>query len=446
MNPVHYDDLQPMAERVMKRALELGADEASVATSRGSHVTIQRRERQTEQATEATTQGLVLSILKGDRYTANSTSDLRPEALESFITRCVAAADYIEPDEYRRLPDLSQCGRGVSEETLDQDDPAWGTRTATDRTAQCEAIEEAVLGLDLPDRISTTAYVADGRSEEVQVLSNGFSDRTAGAWFTMGGQTTLAEGDKRPEAGAYYAARHLADLPSANAVAADVAERVRRRLGSKPTASGVYPMLVENRLAGRLLGVVAGPMSGSALHHGRSCLNGKLDTKIASENLTIVDDPTIPRGLGSRPWDGNCLVAKPRTMIENGVLKNYHIGLYYSRKLGVQPTAGSRSNWVVTPGTRSFAEIAKDIPKAILVTGFLGGNSNSTTGDFSFGIQGLLLENGEVVQSLSEMNVAGNILTLLQNLVEAADDPWTWSTVRSPALHFADVQFSGRES
>ncbi|MEN0061898.1 MAG: TldD/PmbA family protein [Myxococcota bacterium] len=443
---VQYEDLQPLAERVMKRALELGATEASVATSRGSHVTIQRRERQTEQATEATTQGLVLAITKGDRYTSNSTSDLRPKALDSFIQRCVQTADYIEPDEYRRLPDLDQCGRGISEAALDQDDPAWGRRTATERTDHCAQVEEAILALDLPERISTTAYVADGRSEAVQVLSNGFSDRTAGAFFTVGGQTTVAESDKRPEAGAYYAARHLGDLPDPDLIAADVAERVRRRLGSSPTASGQYSMLVENRMAGRILSILSGPMAGSALHHGRSCLNGRLDTKIASDVLTITDDPTIPRGLGSRPWDGSCLVAKPRTMIENGVLKNYHIGLYYSRKLGVQPTGGGRSNWVVKPGDRSFEDIAKELPKAILVTGFLGGNSNSTTGDFSFGIQGLLLENGEVVQSLSEMNVAGNLLTILDNLVEVANDPWTWSTVRSPAMHFANVQFSGRES
>ncbi len=445
MSTVHYDDLQPLAERVMKKALELGADEASVATSRGSHVTIQRRERQTEQATEATTQGLVLAITKADRYTSNSTSDLRPEALDAFIARCVQIADYIEPDPYRRLPDLEQCGRGVSEQALDQDDPAWQARTPEHRMAQCEALEEAILATDLPDRVSTTAYVADGRSEAVQVLSNGFSDRTAGAWFTVGGQTTLAEGDKRPEAGAFYAARHLGDLPDVTAVADDLKERALRRLDSSAAPSGVYPMLVENRTGGRLLSMLAGPMSGGALHHGRSVLQGKQGTRIASEVLTIRDDPTIPRGLGSRPWDGSCLVAKPRTMIANGVLENYHIGLYYSRKLGVEPTGGGRSNWVIEPGSRPLAEIARDLPRAILVTGFLGGSSNSTTGDFSFGIQGLLLENGEVVQALSEMNVAGNLLELLGNLVEVGNDPWTWSSVRSPALHFADVDFSGRD-
>jgi len=445
VSAVTYDDLMPLAERVMKRALELGATEASVSTSRGSHVTIQRRERQVEQATEATTQGLVLALTKDDRYTSNSTSDLRPEALDQFIARCVQAADYIEPDEYRRLPELSQCGRGVSEEALDQDDPAWRSRTPDDRAAQAAAIEEAILATGLPDHISTTAYVADGRSEEVYVLSNGFADRTAGAWFTLGGQTTLAEGDKRPEAGVFYGARHLADLPSPEAVAADVKERALRRLNSGPAPSGRYPMLVENRTGGRLLSILSGPMSGGALHHGRSCLEGRQGTRIASDVLTIRDDPTIPRGLGSRPWGGSCLVAEPRTMIANGVLENYHIGLYYARKLGVEPTSGGRSNWVVEPGTRSFAEIAADLPRAILVTGFLGGSSNSSTGDFSFGIQGLLLEHGEVTQSLSEMNVAGNILELMGNLVEVGNDPWTWSTVRSPALHFADVDFSGRD-
>ncbi len=202
-------------------------------------------------------------------------------------------------------------------------------------------------------------------------------------------------------------------------------------------------MLLENRCAGRILGVLGGPMSGSALHQGRSCLTDRLGTAIASDKLTLIDDPTIPRGLGSRPWDGDCLVAKPRTLIRDGVLESYNIGVYFARKLGVDPKGSGRSNWVVAPGTRDLQQMAAELDRAVLVTGFLGGNSNPSTGDFSYGIRGLLLERGEVVQSLSEMNVSGNILQLLPRLVEVGSDVWAWSSVRAPTLRFDDVQFSG---
>jgi PmbA protein len=137
------------------------------------------------------------------------------------------------------------------------------------------------------------------------------------------------------------------------------------------------------------------------------------------------------------------LVARPRTVVDRGVLRMFYVSVYYGRKLGLPPTTGGRSNWVVTPGTRAPAAIAADLDRAILVNGFVGGNMNGTTGDFSYGIRGLLLERGEVVAPLSEMNVSGNLLRLLGQLEEIGDDPWMWSTIRSPTLLFRDVQFSG---
>lgn len=437
-------ELMGLAARVVGRTIELGADEASVSASYGTHVTIQRRSRKVEQATEATTRGLVVSVLADDRFTSNSTSDLRPEALDAFLVRCVESARYLEPDPLRRLPNREACGRGASEEILDQDDPAWARRTSAEREAQALAIEEALHARGVDDMVSCSSFVADGRAEAVRVLSNGFADSSSGAWFSAGADMTLSEGDRRPESAAYYACRYLADLPSADVIAEEAIEKVRQRIGSKPIASGTFPMLLENRTAGRLLGVLGGPLSGSALHEGRSCLVDRLGTPVASPLLTIEDDPTIPRGLGSRPWDGDCLVARPRTIVREGVLESYYISQYFARKLGVEPTTGGRSNWVIRPGARSYAEIARELDRAILVTGFVGGNSNAATGDFSFGIRGLLLERGTVVQPLSEMNVSGNILRILHQLVEVGNDPWPWSSTRSPTMVFADVQFSGQ--
>ena len=137
------------------------------------------------------------------------------------------------------------------------------------------------------------------------------------------------------------------------------------------------------------------------------------------------------------------MLAKPRTIIKDGVLESYYIGVYYGRKLDCAPTTGSRSNWVIPPGSRSVEEIARDLPRAIWVDGFMGGNSNPVSGDFSFGIRGMLLEHGEPVQSLSEMNVSGNLLSLLEQLVEVANDPWDYSSLVTPSLVFDQVQFSG---
>lgn len=436
-------ELLELAERVTARARALGAEEVATTVSSGSHATLSRREGRVEKATEATTRGLVVSMLVDDRFSSSSTSDLRPEALEPFLERCVASAGYLEPDPDRKQAPGELCGRGATVEHLDQDDASWREWTPEARAAHALALEEALRARGADDVLSTSCTVADGRSEIVRVLTNGFSDSDAGAWFAAGGEMTLQEGDRRPESSAYYAARHKADLPDVDAIADEVVRRTRERLGAAAIASGRYPMVLENRSAARLLGVLAGPLSGGSIFEHRSCLADKLGERIGSPLLSIVDDPTVPRGLGSRPWDGDGLVARPRTIVEDGVLRSHNLSVYYARKLGREPTSGSRSNWVLPVGERAWQEVAADWPAAVLVTGFLGGNSNAATGDFSFGIRGVLLERGQRGQALSEMNVTGNALDIFTRLVALGDDPWPWSSTRTPTLMFEDVQFSG---
>ena len=130
-------------------------------------------------------------------------------------------------------------------------------------------------------------------------------------------------------------------------------------------------------------------------------------------------------------------------MVDSGVLKEFYIDWYYSRKLGWKPTTGGPSNLIIPPGKRSLKEIMKDLGRGILITGFIGGNSNSTTGDASIGIVGQLFEKGVPVQAVSEMNIADNHLKFWSKLVEAANDPWIYSSQRTPSLVFTDVVVSG---
>jgi PmbA protein len=137
------------------------------------------------------------------------------------------------------------------------------------------------------------------------------------------------------------------------------------------------------------------------------------------------------------------LCPKRRSIIKDGVLQTWLLDAYHSRKLGLSANGGGMGNVVVEPGPRSWQEIAGHHEKAIRVTSFLGGNSNSTSGDFSFGIRGQLLENGEVTQNVVEMNVAGNLIELLEKFSEAANDPWMFSSYRVPSMVFEGIQFSG---
>jgi len=214
-------------------------------------------------------------------------------------------------------------------------------------------------------------------------------------------------------------------------------------LGAKKIETATLPIIVENRVVPDILGGLLEAMTGRNIQQKQSFLLDKKGQKIASGELTLIDDPLLPGGLGTQAFDADGMATKKRTIIEAGVLKEFYVNWYYGRKLGWEPTTGSPSNLIIPPGKRSVPDIMKDLGKGILVTSFIGGNSNSTTGDASIGIFGQLFENGGIVHAVSEMNIADNHLKFWQRLAEVANDPWTYDVNRTPSLVFTDVVVAG---
>jgi PmbA protein len=435
-------DNQLLAEKVLGLAKNAGAEEAKVSVSRASHMELDQREGRLEKSSESLTQGLTLTLMVDGRSSAHSTSDLRAEALPRFVSHAVDATRVLEPDpDYRQLP-LEVMGQ-IPIEDLDLVDPA-GPRSPEVRLQKVAELEKAVLDRTVGDLVSATAYLWESTSTRSVLFSNGFQGSTASTQYGLGAEVTLSEaGGKRPEASAYYSARHQEDLPSLDQVAEEAWTRSAEGLGGAPAESGCYTLILANRAVGRILGSVLGPLSGAAIWQKRSLYADKLGEIIGSEKLSIWDDPTLKRAHGSRCFDGDGLRPKRRPIVENGVLKTWLLDAYHSRKLERQANGGGLGNVVIAPGQRSWQEIAGDHEKAIRVTSFLGGNSNSTSGDFSFGIRGQLIQNGKVIQNVAEMNVAGNLIELLQCFSEAADDTWDFSSYRVPSLVFEGIQFSG---
>ena len=226
-------------------------------------------------------------------------------------------------------------------------------------------------------------------------------------------------------------------------MATELVARGVGRLQSGPLASGRYPMLLEARAVGSLLRVLLSPLSGTAVYEGRSCLRDRRDTAIAPARFSLWDDPLIPRALGTQPHTGDGFPAVRRPIVEDGVLRMFFLDLYNARRLQQAPTTAGASNLVIPPGDQSPAALLAGSGPCIRVEGFLGGNASATTGDFSFGVSGTLLENGQPVRAVSEMNISGSLFDLLDRYQTAADDVWTYGAWRVPSLLFDDIQFSG---
>jgi PmbA protein len=214
-------------------------------------------------------------------------------------------------------------------------------------------------------------------------------------------------------------------------------------MGGKKIATSKIPIILENRGVMRVFSGLLNPMFAYSIQQKRSFLADKKGKTIGSKLLTLKDDPFIPRALGSMYFDGDGFPARKRDLITEGTLNDFLIDWYYSRKLGWEPTSGSISNMIIPPGTRSVDAIIKDLGRCILITDFIGGNSNSTTGDFSVGIIGKLFDKGHFVQNVAEMNMADNHLNFWNKLIEIADDPWIYSQARFPSLAFDGVTVAG---
>jgi len=203
------------------------------------------------------------------------------------------------------------------------------------------------------------------------------------------------------------------------------------------------PMIVENKMAGSSLGPMISALNGYAIQQKQSFLIDMKGEKIGSDLMTIVDDPFIVSGRGSRLFDSEGMATKKMPIVENGVLQNYYIDTYYGKKLEMEATTGNTTNLVFKPGEKDLEGLLADIDRGILVTGFNGGNNNGATGDFSYGIEGFLVEKGKLIQPVAEMNITGNFKQLWKNLIAVGNDVDPSRSWRLPSLVFDNVDFSG---
>ena len=437
-------DVRETARAAMKTALAKGAKEAAATFNRSRNVSLEWRDGKVEKINEATTRGLTLQLYVDGRYSQVSSSDLRPEALSTFIGDSISMTRVLAEDPFRTLPEPSLY-EGRASVDLQLEDPAYPTVTPEQRRKAAQQMEEAARGVKGAEAIlSVSTGFDDTRTESFRVASNGFEGARIDTVFFVSAQVSVKDADgRRPEDYSFGGSRFLGEVPAVGEVGRQAAERAISRLGAKKPPSAVMTLVVDNRAAGRLMGALGGPLSGASLQQKRSFLEGKLGQAVGSPLLDVVDDPLIPKAFGSRLYDSEGLAAKRRPVFEKGVLRSYYIDTYYGKKLQMAPTSGGVSNLAWTLGPKPQAAILKDVGDAILVTGFLGGNSNGTTGDYSFGVQGFRIRGGERQEPVSEMNIAGNMLELMSRLKAVGNDPFPYSSMRTPTLVFEGVQFAG---
>jgi PmbA protein len=430
-----------LAKWAVQFALDNGAQACRVSLGTGSSSEFEYRDTQLDKLQQAAENGLSITLFVNNRYGNYSTNRIDQKELKQFIKKGIETTGYLAEDPARQLPDPSRYYKGGGHD-LKLVDENFSSVEADDKLALAKAAVEEVYGAD-PRIISVTGSFNDGESRNYLVDSNGFEGETKSTYYSLSASVSMkGEGDARPSDWWYDTALQWDELQKSG-IGKKAMERTMRKLGQQKIKSGKYAMLVDNLNSGRLLTPLISAMYGNALQQKNSFLLDKLNTKIVSDKLTLTDDPHITHARGARWFDHEGVATVKRQVIEKGVLQTYFIDTYISKKLNVEPTISSPSVLTFEPGNKNFDQLMASLKKGIWITGFNGGNSNSTTGDFSFGVEGFLIENGKVVKPVSEMNITGNLLTLWSNVAEIGNDPRLDRSWRTPSVLFDNVDFSG---
>ncbi len=434
-------DLQNRAEQAVEMLRTAGADDAWATAAQSRDVEFNYRDGALEQVKDTTSRMLAIQVYANGRYSSHQTTDLNPDRLGGFLKEAVDITGALEPDAQRKLtaPELYANRPAVDLDLVDRSVQALDRHQ---RVEWCETLDG--IARQHERVISATSSVQDGTQTTASASSNGFSGVQASTYCWLGASVTLRDrGDRRSADGFYAGSPHVSDVPDAASVASTALERALDRLDAEkgPTIRSV--MVVDSRAAAQLVRRLMGTANARSVQQGRSFWADIVGKEVFSPKLTILDDPLVVRGLASRHYDREGISAKVLPIVEQGVVRNLYVDTYYGRKAGMTPTTGSASNRRIEPGDQSLSELLSDAGEGVYVTSWLGGNADGTTGDFSLGLRGHMIENGEIGRPVGEMNVTGNLRDLFARLEAVGNDPYPYSSTLAPSLMFSAVDFSG---
>ena len=421
-------DARNIAESLVERGIAAGASagDALYVGDRSSGVQVRLGEIDSVSRSEGEQIGLRLFV--GQRSATVASSDLSDDAMGVLVERCLAMAKEAPEDPYAGLAPSELLLRGElpsldSEDALEPD--------PTELQARALEAENAALAVK-----GVTNSSGAGASASAMTMALATSGGFSGAYRTTGHGCSAAviagEGATMQRDHAWHSAHHLEDLESASEIGRRAGTRAVARLNPTRPKPGQYPVLFDPRVSSTLLGHLSGAISGSAIARKTSFLQEKLSAAVFGDAVTIVDDPLRPRGLRSRPFDGEGLRVWRQERVSDGVLRQWIAESASARQLGIEPTghaargvggapSASPSNLYMAAGPRSREELLAATPEAVLIIELIGQGVNPVTGDYSRGAVGFMVRGGEIAEPVAEITIASNLIDMFATLEPGSD-------------------------
>ncbi len=436
-----------VARQALEMALEAGAQKARVTYSRSEEDLVATLNGEVDRVTHCSDRALALALFVDGRYGGFSTNKLDRDSLKDFIEKAVDIVRTLAPDEFRDLPAPERCCKeALTGNELDLIDPVRESISPEDRIKMAlDASIYEVSGDEDYNIISEEGEYSDSLYETVLLDSNGLEARHSECSFDYGVEITIESKGEKYSAYWWDSNSRLSRLDS-KACGAKALERALAQRDAEPAQSGKYNMVVDSEVASRLVTPILRALNGSSIQQNTSFLMDSLGKQIFPEGMTIMDYPRIPGNSCSKLFDTEGVAAHEGPIIDKGVVSRYFLNTYSAARLGMSPTIDNavRPKLLAYPRSGLNAgDIMELCGSGIYVTDFNGGNCNAVTGDFSFGVEGFLFENGKFVRAVSEMVVTGNLTGLWQDLIAAGEDSRDCMSKLIPTLAFANVDFSG---
>jgi PmbA protein len=440
--------LTDLADRLVTAAHRAGADAADALAVRSVSLGVEVREGEVEESERSEADDVGLRVFVGRRQAVVSTNDIRADAAQ-LAERAVAMARVAPEDPFAGLADPALLARDIPDlDLLDPDLPTVAVLEQRAKRAEDAAL--AVRGVTKSGGAAASASIGG----MVLATSGGFR----GAYLSSGQSVVMTaiagEGTAMERDYDYSSALHGADLDAAEKVGRTAGERTVERLNPRKVETKRVPVVFDRRVAGSLIGHLAGAINGTAIARKTSFLKDKLGERLFKPGIRVVDDPLRKRGLRSRPFDAEGVAGRPLAVVEDGVLASWFLDCATARELGLattghaqrgvssSPSPGS-SNLHLLPGLETPDALIEDIAEGFYVTSLIGMGVNQVTGDYSRGASGFWIENGKRSYPVSEVTVAGNLLDMFQVLSPANDLELRFG-IDAPTVRVEGLTVAGR--
>ncbi len=450
-------NMQQLASDVVERALRAGATEAEAVIREGDEFSTLVRLGQVETLKESGARGIGVRVFLGSNgahRTANtSTSDFTETGLDQLVRGAIDLAQVTSEDPFAGLPD--QAAMGQLDGNLDLYYEDVYSMPAAERIEYARRAEAAALSADPRLKNSDGGSFDAATGHKVMANSRGFVGEYRRSYCSVAAMP-IAQTEQGGMQRDYWfsSARTLGKLASPESIGAEAARRTLRRLNARRVATQRVPIVFAPEIARSLVGNIFEAANGDSVYRGASFWANQLGQQVASSNVTVIDDGTIPGLFGTAPFDGEGLPTRRTVIVENGVLKNYLLNTYTGRKLSMQSTGNASRGLAGTPGigagnlflengSVSPDQLLADVKVGFYVTELMGFGVNMVTGDYSRGAAGLWIENGELTFAVEEITIAGNLKEMLNNVSAIANDLEFRGAVASPTLRIDGMTIAG---